>query len=120
MGYIQAEVTIMRNELRSTFHVAVLFSLGLAAATGVIAADTPAATGAGESNQKLEVALTPTVRLLQLMDADKNGKISKQEFLHFMEAEFDFADKNHDGELDPKELQHLVYGLRHPIAGPAR
>ena len=51
--------------------------------------------GAGEVEVK---------HLLLLMDADKNGKVSKQEFMNFMEAEFDRLDVNHDGELDVKEL----------------
>ena len=42
--------------------------------------------------------------LLLLMDADKNGKISKQEWMKFMEAEFDTLDKDKKGELDQKEL----------------
>lgn len=44
-------------------------------------------------------------QLLFLMDRDKNGKISKQEYMSFMEAEFDRLDTNHDGELEPKELE---------------
>jgi EF hand len=43
-------------------------------------------------------------QLLLLMDTNKNGKISKQEYMRFMEAEFDRLDKNKNGELDPKEL----------------
>jgi EF hand len=43
-------------------------------------------------------------RLLLLMDAHKTGKITKQEWMQFMEAEFDRLDKNKSGELDPKEL----------------
>jgi hypothetical protein len=42
--------------------------------------------------------------LLLLMDADKNGKISKQEWMNFMEAEFNQLDKDGKGELDPKQL----------------
>ena len=42
--------------------------------------------------------------LLLLMDIDKNGKVSKKEFLDFMSAEFDRLDKDRSGELDPKEL----------------
>jgi Ca2+-binding EF-hand superfamily protein len=38
------------------------------------------------------------------MDTDKNGKVSKQEFMAFMSAEFDRLDKNKDGELDVSEL----------------
>ena len=44
-------------------------------------------------------------QLLLLMDADKNGKISKKEFLSFMEAEFDRLDVNQNGELDQNELK---------------
>lgn len=43
-------------------------------------------------------------QLLLLMDADKNGKISKQEWMKFMEAEFDRLDKSKNGELDVKEI----------------
>jgi Ca2+-binding EF-hand superfamily protein len=43
-------------------------------------------------------------QLLLLMDTDQNGKISKQEFMSFMEAEFDRLDKDKSGALDPKEL----------------
>jgi EF hand domain-containing protein len=38
------------------------------------------------------------------MDTDKNGKISKEEWMKFMSDEFDRLDANHNGELDPKEL----------------
>jgi len=43
-------------------------------------------------------------QLLLLMDTDKNGKISKQEWMKFMEAEFDRLDKSKNGELDIKEI----------------
>ena len=102
---------------RAAVAVSAIASVVLA---GPLAADPPDPAGGGESGNKLEAGLAPTIRLLQLMDTDKNGKVSKEEFMHFMEAEFTFADKNHDGELDPKELQHLVQGLRHPIEGPGR
>jgi Ca2+-binding EF-hand superfamily protein len=42
--------------------------------------------------------------LLLLMDTDKNGKISKQEWMKFMEVEFDILDKDKKGELDQNEL----------------
>jgi hypothetical protein len=48
-------------------------------------------------------------QMLALMDTDKNGKISKAEFMKFMEAEFDRLDKDKSGELDAKELtQSLI------------
>ncbi len=43
-------------------------------------------------------------QLLPLMDTDKNGMVSKQEFMKFMEAEFERLDKGKKGELNVKEL----------------
>jgi hypothetical protein len=43
-------------------------------------------------------------QLLTLMVIDKNGGVTKQEFLKFMAAEFDRLDKNRAGELNVKEL----------------
>jgi hypothetical protein len=74
----------------------VMFSLGMAALAQKAAAPRKADTVAlGEDEVK---------QLLLLMDTDKNGKISKQEFVRFMETEFDRLDKDKSGELDPKEL----------------
>jgi hypothetical protein len=42
--------------------------------------------------------------LLLLMDTDKDGKISKQEWMKFMGEEFDRLDKDMTGKLDKKEL----------------
>jgi len=57
-----------------------------------------------EQEKKLAAATAAAKQLLLVMDTDKNGKISKQEWMKFMEAEFDRLDTNHDGELDVKEL----------------
>jgi Ca2+-binding EF-hand superfamily protein len=43
--------------------------------------------------------------LLLLMDADNNGRISKKEWMSFMEAEFNRLDKDGSGELDINELR---------------
>jgi Ca2+-binding EF-hand superfamily protein len=54
------------------------------------------------------------------MRCRKNGKISKQEFMTFMEAEFKRLDKNKDGELDVKELKRLeIQGQRHRATSSA-
>jgi Ca2+-binding EF-hand superfamily protein len=60
--------------------------------------------------QEKSVADQETIKLLQLMDKDQNGKVSRQEFMAFMEAEFNRLDKNKDGELDVEELSKLHIG----------
>lgn len=53
-------------------------------------------------------------QILLLMDTDKNGKISKQEWMDFMSAEFDRLDTDKSGELDPKELLQSRVMMRRP------
>ena len=42
-------------------------------------------------------------KLLPLMEADNDGKVSKQEFMRFMEAEFDWMDTKKEQKLDAIE-----------------
>ena len=51
--------------------------------------------------------------LLLLMDTDKNGKITKQEWMRFMGEEFDRLDKDKNGELDAQELHRLNPPIKH-------
>jgi EF hand len=62
---------------------------------------------------RLEIASENAKQLLLLMDTDKNGKISKQEWMNFMSAEFDRLDTDKSGELDPKELLHSNVTIKH-------
>jgi hypothetical protein len=101
----------MYGQLNTVLAAAVLIALG---------STVPADSAADDNSKKLEVGLSPTVQLLQLMDTDKNGKVSKEEFMRFMQAEFDYADKNKDNELDPRELRRLLQALNRPIKGPGR
>jgi hypothetical protein len=55
-----------------------------------------------EPQGKLALGENEVKQLLLLMDTSQNGKISKQEYMNFTEAEFDRLDKNKNGELDPK------------------
>lgn len=45
-------------------------------------------------------------QLILLMKTDGQGKISKQEYMKFMEAEFERLDKEKKGELDVKQVAH--------------
>jgi hypothetical protein len=56
------------------------------------------------SDDKLALGEGEVKQLLLLIDTDKSGKISKEEWMKFMEAEFDRLDKDKTGELDAKEL----------------
>jgi len=60
-------------------------------------------SGVPKPQNRLALAEEQVKQLLLLMDSDKNGKISKQEYMKFMEAEFDRLDKNKSGNLDVKE-----------------
>ena len=56
-------------------------------------------------------------QLLLLIDTDKSGKISKKEFMDFMEAEFERLDKDKSGELDVKELTLSRVRASRPAVG---
>lgn len=47
------------------------------------------------------------------MDTDKNRKISNQEWMKFIEAEFDRLDKDKKGEVDQNELQQSTVFIKH-------
>ncbi len=56
-------------------------------------------------------------QLLLMMDTDKSGKVSRQEFMNFMAAEFDRLDKDKSGELDVKELAQSRIRSSRPAVG---
>ena len=64
---------------------------------------------------KLALGEPEVKQLLLLMDTDKNGKISKEEWMKFMEAEFDRLDKDKSGDLDAKDLRQSQLRVSHPV-----
>jgi len=46
-------------------------------------------------------------KLLRLMDIDKNGVVSKNEFMRYMSQKFDELDVDHSRRLEPDELQAM-------------
>ncbi|HEV7968334.1 MAG TPA: EF-hand domain-containing protein [Candidatus Acidoferrales bacterium] len=60
-----------------------------------------------EFKEQLALGETQEHRLLFLVDKDGDGTISKDEFLKFMDAEFDRLDTDKDGKLDADELKQL-------------
>ena len=63
--------------------------------------------------EKLSLGDEEVKQLLLHMDTDKNGKISKQEWMKFMEAEFDRLDKAKNGQLDVNELAQSQLRVNH-------
>ena len=62
---------------------------------------------------KLAIGQDEVKQLLQLMDTDKNGKISKAEYMKFMEEEFNRLDTDKSGELDARELTQSKIRVSH-------
>ncbi len=86
---------------------------GMFAAAAVFAQDT-SQKDAARREKNLEIGEAEAKQMLVLMDRDKNGKVSRQEFMAFMETEFERMDVNKDGALDVKELtQFHVHGGVH-------
>jgi hypothetical protein len=75
---------------------------GTVAATVAEAQDAPSTPAKKEKN--VVAGEKEAKKLLLLMDKDMNGKVSKAEFMSFMEEEFNRLDKDKNGELDVQEL----------------
>jgi Ca2+-binding EF-hand superfamily protein len=86
--------------------VAVLATMGATA---------PQKDSAPKIANKQVIAQSEVKQLLLLMDADKNGKISKQEWMDYMSKEFDALDTDKSGELDVKELALSSIRVSHPV-----
>jgi hypothetical protein len=54
------------------------------------------------------LAQPKVIEVLLLMDTDRNGKISKKDFMNLMEAVFDRLDKDKNGGLDPTQFRQSV------------
>src|SRR5580693_6927301 len=89
--------------------------IALISAGGVLAV----ADVAPRPQDKLAQANENVKQLLLLLDADKNGRISKKEWMAFMEAEFNKLDKDGNGELDQKELMEARLAVRQGSAAKA-
>jgi Ca2+-binding EF-hand superfamily protein len=65
-----------------------------------------------DEEKRLAAGEREAKKMLLLMDTDQSGKVSRQEFMSFMEAEFERLDINKDGELDVKELTNSRVQVR--------
>jgi Ca2+-binding EF-hand superfamily protein len=80
---------------------------------GVITQSAAQRAAVPKQQDKAALAEANAKELLLLMDTDKSGKISKQEWMKFMEAEFDRLDKDKKGEIDKKALMQSRVLVRH-------
>jgi hypothetical protein len=88
--------------------IAAALAIGGARLGTVLVAQEPVADQNAKQREKnIAAGEREAKQLLLLMDRDLSGKVSKQEFMSFMEAEFQRMDINKDGELDVKELTGL-------------
>jgi hypothetical protein len=100
-----------RTMRKVTIFIAIGTSLIVGATSAPAFAFTQRALAAGERDAH---------HLLRLMDKDQNGRVSKQEFMQFMEAEFDRMDADRSGELTADELERSQLHYRTSITAPRR
>jgi hypothetical protein len=94
-----------RNALAGLAVAALLATAGTALArVGTAPVNNGVASIQVQKDKNLTAGEKEAKKLLLLMDKDQNGRVSKQEFMSFMEAEFDRLDKDKSGELDVQEL----------------
>lgn len=77
---------------------------------------TPPAGSAGTPD-KVAAGRPYALELLLLIDTDKDNRVSKKEWMTFMEKEFDKLDTNHDGYIDLTDMQRTRLRVVHPYVG---
>ncbi|GEM_PF-924093 len=92
----------MRNFTKSTWAMAILTVL---LAMGILLTTAAAQKASVPKFQDpLRMGEDTVKQLLPLMNADSTGRVSKQEYMRFMEAEFERLDREKKGELDVRKL----------------
>ena len=91
--------------LRQTNRVWIIVAIAAMVAMGGMLGNAAAQKASVPKPQdKLALGEDEVKKLLLIMEPDKKGKISKQEYMKFMEAEFERLDMDKNGELDVKKL----------------
>lgn len=67
-----------------------------------------------KAQDKLALGENEVNQLMLLMDTDENAKISRQEWMKFMEAEFDGLDKDKKGQLDCQGTRAIEVACKPP------
>ncbi len=74
----------------------------IAMISGLVAAVIASTSAFAVSKRTWSAGARDVQNLIRLMDQDKNGVVSKEEFMQFMGAEFDRLDVDKSGGLPPK------------------
>jgi hypothetical protein len=84
-------------------------------------AGAPSASGFAASKPTAAAAASDVRQLLRLMDKDRNGAVSRDEFMQFMSQSFDRFDVDRSGGIDSKEASNVAFplGLRTSMAAKA-
>ncbi|HEY4902283.1 MAG TPA: hypothetical protein VIH89_02315 [Candidatus Sulfotelmatobacter sp.] len=101
--------------LARTHIVRVIVSAVLVAILAMVGTAVAQRAAVPKSQDKLALGEPEVKQLLLLMDTNKSGKISKEEWMKFMESEFDRLDKDKKGQLDIKELEQSKLRVSHPV-----
>ncbi len=95
----------MKKQIQSIAGIAV-FVAAAGISTSVVAADAAkSAAGSDGANRYTQALITK-------MDVNRDGKVTKAEFMKFVEAQFDFLDKDKSGQLDTSEIMNKEYFSR--------
>lgn len=91
--------------------IALLFEGGAFVGSAIAQKGTP------KAQDRIALGEDEVKQLLLLMDTDKSGRISRQEFMNFMAGEFNRLDTDKSGELDVKELTRSQLRVSRPAVG---
>lgn len=98
---------------RTKIVLAMLVIAMLATSWGIVGTAIAQKTAVPKPQDNLAIGEDEAKQLLLLVDTDKKGKVSKQEWMRFMEAEFDRLDKAKNGQLDVRELMQSKLRVSH-------
>lgn len=79
--------------------------LAIGGMVGAVAAQKSTTEAPSQHKGAIVAGQTAAKQLLLLMDTNKDGKVSKEEWMKFMSDEFDRLDTNHDGFVDVKDME---------------
>ena len=98
---------------RTVIVVVIVVSVLLVTTGGILGTAGAQKAAVPKSQDRSALGVNEVKQLLLLMDSDKDGKVSKQEWMTYMEAEFDRLDKAKNGQLDIKELSQSTLRVSH-------